>query len=173
MIPDNINSYEYLVKEHQGLVYHIVNRFHVSNFDRDDLIQAGMMGLLEAIKRYDINKDIAFSSYAVKYILGNVKKEYAKQNTVIGNNYYQSLIKKVQSDMETDYYKLAKKYKTTSSRVERAIRHSIEVAWNRGNVDAISQIFAYTISYNKSKPTNSEFIAMIADKLRLAHKVIR
>ena len=71
------------------------------------------------------------------------------------------------------YPSVAKKYKTTSSRVERAIRHSIEVAWNRGNVDAISQLFAYTISYNKSKPTNSEFIAMIADKLRLAHKVIR
>ncbi|MDE5715034.1 MAG: sporulation transcription factor Spo0A [Anaeroplasmataceae bacterium] len=69
------------------------------------------------------------------------------------------------------YPSIALKYKTTSSRVERAIRHSIEVAWNRGNVDAISQIFAYTISYNKSKPTNSEFIAMIADKLRLAHKV--
>lgn len=69
------------------------------------------------------------------------------------------------------YPNVAKKYKTTSSRVERAIRHSIEVAWNRGNVDAISQIFSYTISYNKSKPTNSEFIAMIADKLRLAHKV--
>ncbi len=70
------------------------------------------------------------------------------------------------------YPTVAKKYKTTSSRVERAIRHSIEVAWNRGNVDAISQIFAYTISYNKSKPTNSEFIAMIADKLRLAHRVV-
>lgn len=69
------------------------------------------------------------------------------------------------------YPAVAKKYNTTSSRVERAIRHSIEVAWNRGNVDAISQIFAYTISYNKSKPTNSEFIAMIADKLRLAHKI--
>lgn len=69
------------------------------------------------------------------------------------------------------YPTIAKKFKTTSSRVERAIRHSIEVAWNRGNVDAISQLFAYTISYNKSKPTNSEFIAMIADKLRLAHSV--
>lgn len=69
------------------------------------------------------------------------------------------------------YPTVAKKYNTTSSRVERAIRHSIEVAWNRGNVEAISQIFSYTISYNKSKPTNSEFIAMIADKLRLAHKI--
>ena len=69
------------------------------------------------------------------------------------------------------YPVVAKKFKTTSSRVERAIRHSIEVAWNRGNVDTISEIFSYTISYNKSKPTNSEFIAMIADKLRLQHKV--
>lgn len=66
---------------------------------------------------------------------------------------------------------IAKKFNTTSSRVERAIRHSIEVAWGRGNVDTIAHIFSYTVSYNKSKPTNSEFIAMIADKLRLAHKV--
>lgn len=113
MIKDNINSYEYLVKENQGLVYHIVNRFHVSNFDRDDLIQAGMMGLLDAIKKYDINRDIAFSSYAVKYILGSVKKEYAKQNSVITSDYYRSLIQKVQNDDEDDYVNLAKKYKTT------------------------------------------------------------
>ena len=66
---------------------------------------------------------------------------------------------------------IAKKFNTTSSRVERAIRHSIEVAWGRGNVDTIASIFSYTVSYNKSKPTNSEFIAMIADKLRLEHKV--
>lgn len=68
------------------------------------------------------------------------------------------------------YPDIALKYCTTASRVERAIRHAIEVAWIRGNVEAISDIFSYTISYNKSKPTNSEFIAMIADKLRLEHK---
>mgnify|MGYP004569620653 len=62
------------------------------------------------------------------------------------------------------------KYSTTASRVERAIRHAIEVAWIRGNVEAISDIFSYTISYHKTKPTNSEFIAMIADRLRLIHK---
>ena len=69
------------------------------------------------------------------------------------------------------YPTIARKFDTSPSKVERAIRHAIEVAWNRGNVDTISQIFSYTISYNKSKPTNSEFIAMIADKLRLAHRV--
>lgn len=68
------------------------------------------------------------------------------------------------------YPDIARKYNTTSSRVERAIRHAIEVAWNRGNTEAIDEIFGYTVSASKSKPTNSEFIAMIADKLRLAHK---
>lgn len=69
------------------------------------------------------------------------------------------------------YPDIAKKYDTTPSRVERAIRHAIEVAWNRGNVDAIDDIFGYTISASKAKPTNSEFIAMIADKLRLEHRM--
>ena len=68
------------------------------------------------------------------------------------------------------YPDIARTYNTTSSRVERAIRHAIEVAWNRGNTDAINDIFGYTVSASKSKPTNSEFIAMIADKLRLSHK---
>lgn len=68
------------------------------------------------------------------------------------------------------YPEIASSFGTTSSRVERAIRHAIEIAWVRGNVDAISDIFSYTISYNKSKPTNSEFIAMIADRLRLEHR---
>lgn len=69
------------------------------------------------------------------------------------------------------YPEIAKKYTTTASRVERAIRHAIEVAWNRGNIDAIDDIFGYTISASKAKPTNSEFIAMISDKLRLEHRM--
>lgn len=68
------------------------------------------------------------------------------------------------------YPTIAIKFKTTASRVERAIRHAIEIAWVRGNIDTITNIFSYTISYNKAKPTNSEFIAMIADRLRLAHR---
>ncbi len=65
------------------------------------------------------------------------------------------------------YPDLAKKYKTTPSRVERAIRHAIEVAWNRGQIETVDSIFGYTVNSNKGKPTNSEFIAMVADKLRL------
>ena len=68
------------------------------------------------------------------------------------------------------YPTVAKKYRTTSSRVERAIRHAIEVAWNRGNIDAIDEIFAYTISASKAKPTNSEFIALIADTIQLEYR---
>ncbi len=68
------------------------------------------------------------------------------------------------------YPEIARRFQTTSSRVERAIRHAIEISWSRGNIDAISDLFSYTISYHKSKPTNSEFIAMIADRLRLLHK---
>lgn len=65
------------------------------------------------------------------------------------------------------YPQIAEKYSTTPSRVERAIRHAIEVAWNRGNMDIINKIFGYTIKLEKGKPTNSEFMAMIADKLRM------
>lgn len=68
------------------------------------------------------------------------------------------------------YPSVAKKYETTSSRVERAIRHAIEVAWDRGDVDVLNSYFGYTIHTSRGKPTNSEFIAMISDKLRLQLK---
>ena len=68
------------------------------------------------------------------------------------------------------YPDIAKKYETTPSRVERAIRHAIEVAWGRGQTETVESIFGYTVSAAKGKPTNSEFIAMIADKLRLELK---
>ena len=69
------------------------------------------------------------------------------------------------------YPTVAKHYNTTSSRVERAIRHAIEVAWDRGNPDILNDLFGYTILSTRGKPTNSEFIAMIADKIRLEMKV--
>ena len=69
------------------------------------------------------------------------------------------------------YPTVAKIYKTTPSRVERAIRHAIEVAWDRGDVDVLSSYFGYTIQNTRGKPTNSEFIAMISDKLRLKLKI--
>ena len=68
------------------------------------------------------------------------------------------------------YPTVARHYNTTPSRVERAIRHAIEVAWDRGNPDVLNDLFGYTITSSKGKPTNSEFIAMIADKIRLEMK---
>ena len=68
------------------------------------------------------------------------------------------------------YPTVAKKYQTTTSRVERAIRHAIEVAWDRGDIDTLNSYFGYTIQNSRGKPTNSEFIAMIADNLRLKYR---
>ena len=68
------------------------------------------------------------------------------------------------------YPSIAKKYQTTPSRVERAIRHAIEVAWSRGKMETLDAMFGYTINTGKGKPTNSEFIALIADKIRLQYK---
>ena len=65
---------------------------------------------------------------------------------------------------------IAKKYNTTSSRVERAIRHAIEVAWDRGDIEVLQSFFGYTVSNVKGKPTNSEFIALIADRIRLSYR---
>lgn len=68
------------------------------------------------------------------------------------------------------YPTIAKRHQTTPSRVERAIRHAIEVAWSRGKMDTLDELFGYTVSNGKGKPTNSEFIALIADKIRLEYK---
>ena len=70
------------------------------------------------------------------------------------------------------YPTVAKTFKTTPSRVERAIRHAIEVAWDRGDVDVLSSYFGYTIQNERGKPTNSEFIAMISDNLKLQMKTV-
>lgn len=95
-----------------------------------------------------------------------------------GYQYLREAIQMSVSDMDmlgsitkTLYPTIAKKYQTTSSRVERAIRHAIEVAWNRGRMETLNSLFGYTINTGKGKPTNSEFIALIADKIRLQHRI--
>ena len=69
------------------------------------------------------------------------------------------------------YPEIADKYKTTVSRVERAIRHAIEVSWNRGNLDFMDEVFGHSVDYDKAKPTNSEFLVTVADKLKLEHQI--
>ena len=108
----------------------------------------------------------------------NIIHEIGVPAHIKGYMYLREAITMVVNDMELLsavtkelYPSIAKKYNTTASRVERAIRHAIEVAWDRGQIEAINKLFGYTIHNDKGKPTNSEFIAIIADKLRLKNKV--
>ena len=68
------------------------------------------------------------------------------------------------------YPTIAKHFQTTPSRVERAIRHAIEVAWSRGRMETLEELFGYTVNTGKGKPTNSEFIALISDRIRLSYR---
>ncbi|NLJ97924.1 MAG: sporulation transcription factor Spo0A [Tissierellia bacterium] len=109
----------------------------------------------------------------------NVIHEIGVPAHIKGYQYLREAISMVIEDMELLgavtkelYPNIANVYNTTPSRVERAIRHAIEVAWTRGKVDTINKIFGYTVNTNKGKPTNSEFIAMVADKLRLEIEMV-
>jgi two-component system response regulator (stage 0 sporulation protein A) len=108
----------------------------------------------------------------------NIIHEIGVPAHIKGYLYLREAITMVYNDMELLgsitkilYPEIAKKFNTTASRVERAIRHAIEVAWSRGNMDSIGKLFGYTVSNSKAKPTNSEFIAMVADRLRIEHHV--
>ncbi|MFJ5768663.1 sporulation transcription factor Spo0A [Psychrobacillus sp. NPDC093180] len=119
-------------------------------------------------------KEAAQSKRMIDHTITNVIKEIGVPAHIKGYSYLREAIQMVYSDVEllgsitkVLYPEIAKKFQTTPSRVERAIRHAIEVAWNRGNYETISKMFGYTVHHLKSKPTNSEFIAMIADKIRM------
>ena len=108
----------------------------------------------------------------------NIMHEIGVPAHIKGYQYLRDAIMMVVKDLDIInsitkqlYPSIAREYNTTPSRVERAIRHAIEVAWSRGQVEAIDSLFGYTVSIGKGKPTNSEFIAMVADKLRLEMKV--
>ena len=110
-------------------------------------------------------------------LVTNVIHEVGVPAHIKGYQYLREAIMMVINDIDVInqitkqlYPEIANRYKTTPSRVERAIRHAIEVAWGRGEQTTVENIFGYTVSASKGKPTNSEFIAMIADKLRLELK---
>jgi sporulation transcription factor Spo0A len=118
------------------------------------------------LKTYDLEKDVTSMIHEIG-VPAHIK----------GYQYLREAIMMVVNDQEMLssitkilYPSIAKKYQTTPSRVERAIRHAIEVAWSRGNMETLDSFFGYTISIGKGKPTNSEFIALIADKIRLHYK---
>lgn len=154
--------------------------FMLKPFDFEQLVQkithvANVK--VEMTKRQSILQPVVTSPLnqrQVDTLITTIIKEIGVPAHIKGYNYLREAIMMVYYDIELLssvtkilYPEIAKKFKTTSSRVERAIRHAIEVAWNRGNYETISETFGYTVSHLKSKPTNSEFIAMIADKLRI------
>jgi len=118
------------------------------------------------------------TSRSLEVEVTNIMHEIGVPAHIKGYQYLRDAIMMVVKDLDVInsitkllYPSIAKDYNTTPSRVERAIRHAIEVAWSRGQVEAIDALFGYTVNIGKGKPTNSEFIAMIADKLRLEMKV--
>ena len=119
------------------------------------------------------------AAYDLETKVTNILHEIGVPAHIRGYHYMREAIIMSVNDMDVLNYitkelypSIAKKCNTTPSRVERAIRHAIEVAWNRGKVDAIDALFGYTVNNHKGKPTNSEFIALIADRLRLEQKAI-
>ena len=125
----------------------------------------------------DISPENIKSQENLEALVTNVIHEVGVPAHIKGYQYLREAIIMVVSDIDMInqitkqlYPEIASKYHTTPSRVERAIRHAIEVAWGRGKQDVVERIFGYTVSASKGKPTNSEFIAMMADKLRLELK---
>ena len=125
----------------------------------------------------DISKEESKKEENLEALVTNIIHEVGVPAHIKGYQYLREAIMMVVNDIDVInqitkslYPKIAYKFNTTPSRVERAIRHAIEVAWGRGQQEAVESIFGYTISAAKGKPTNSEFIAMIADKLRLELK---
>ena len=136
------------------------------NHQNNILLAAGMPMDNETVIVHDLEKDVT-----------EMIHEVGVPAHIIGYQYLREAIMMSVSDMEmlgsvtkVLYPSIAEKYATTPSRVERAIRHAIEVAWNRGKMETLDNLFGYTIHTGKGKPTNSEFIALITDRLRLKYR---
>ena len=124
-----------------------------------------------------IAADASKKPYDLELRVTDVIHEIGVPAHIKGYQYLRSAIIRVVNDRELSeaitkalYPSIAKEFKTAPSRVERAIRHAIEVAWDRGDIDTLQRWFGYTISNLKGKPTNSEFIALVSDRIRLEMK---
>lgn len=155
--------------------------FMLKPFEFDRLVSqifqiSGTSKPSKPIVHKQVEADTTMTQRALDTTITSIIKEIGVPAHIKGYAFLREAIQMVYTDVDLLgsvtkilYPDIAEKYKTTPSRVERAIRHAIEVAWNRGNYDVISKTFGYTVHHLKSKPTNSEFIAMIADKIRLEH----
>lgn len=159
-----------------GASYFILKPFDMDNLANNIRQVAGQKTAVPSIQRALVVNSPR-KAQNLDASITNIIHEIGVPAHIKGYMYLREAISMVYNDIEllgaitkVLYPDIAKKYKTTSSRVERAIRHAIEVAWSRGNVESISSLFGYTVSMSKAKPTNSEFIAMVADKLRIENK---
>lgn len=152
-----------------------VNYFILKPFELDDLEQK----IRKVFDRTNSSNDIDFYNSNLQVSITKILHELGIPSHIKGYQYIREGIGIVFENPDTIggitkelYPELADKYDTTVSRVERAIRHAIEVSWNRGDWDLMEEIFGHSVDIDKAKPTNSEFIVTIADKLRLDfHKV--
>ena len=127
---------------------------------------------------YNSSNNDSVSKYELELMVTEIMHQIGVPAHIKGYHYLREAIILSITDIEAInsvtkilYPTVAKKHNTTSSRVERAIRHAIEVAWDRGDIDVLNSYFGFTIQNDRGKPTNSEFIAMISDKLRLSLKI--
>ena len=152
-----------------------VNYFILKPFDLIDLAKR----ITEVMKVKSESKNIDFYHSNLQVSISKMLHELGIPSHIKGYQYIRDGISIIFENPDVIggitkelYPEIADKYKTTVSRVERAIRHAIEVSWNRGNWDFMEEIFGHSVDIDKAKPTNSEFIVTIADKLRLDfHKV--
>lgn len=164
-----------------GAEYYVVKPFDMEVFAKRIRECMGVISSIPERKTLISQASSVIANNSVQDLesaITNIIHEIGVPAHIKGYLYLREAITMVVSNMELLsavtkelYPSIARKYNTTSSRVERAIRHAIEVAWGRGRVDVINSLFGYTIHNDKGKPTNSEFIAMVADKLRLEMKI--
>lgn len=154
---------------HAGADYYIVKPFDLSVL-KERVREMTEIGTTGSISKHSVSAEEKRNDIEVE--ITNILHEIGIPAHIKGYFYIREAIYMVTQNIDLLsavtkilYPTIASKFNTTSSRVERAIRHAIEVAWNRGCIDTINSLFGYTIPKDKGKPTNSEFIAMIADKL--------
>ena len=171
-----------------GAAYYILKPFHPDYLARrilqidavreESLRQKKVEERAESVREPQSLSAASSMESSLEADITNIIREIGIPAHIKGYQYIREAIMMTVNDMNLLNYitkllypTIAKKYKTTSSSVERAIRHAIEVAWNRGRIDVLEDLFGYTVSAGKGKPTNSEFIALIADKLRLEYRM--
>lgn len=158
-----------------GADYYILKPFdNETVLNRIKLAQARNQNCLPILKKNTCESQKEYQEYNLETDVTSIIHEVGVPAHIKGYQYLRDAIIMSVNDMEMLnsitkilYPTIAKRHQTTPSRVERAIRHAIEVAWSRGKMDTIDALFGYTVNNGKGKPTNSEFIALIADKIRL------